>query len=1411
MRVRSVLGLICSFALVTAPLPSALIATVHADGDGPTTGTVETDRGLHTANFDTLYGTVTVNLPDDLSAGDSISGTVETKPAGKKNEDVARNQDELNGVVIEIADNKTPAKSETTHVKVPDNAPATIPVVIKDKGGREIARASIPVKPKPPALGCLQPADARTPASPMPMNPKVAEGPGPAESSGPNTIHGSLTRAAFPTGPAPCPVELPTFTQPGRTMEIKGPFDGNSGTTAVNVGGQATKVLAESPRKAVIKTPPNFTGTMAIEVFKKGQLLATAPVRSVGVKLWAGKLNLIKGETTKFTATVDGLDGLDVPVSLHIDNKSPAVVSMEGGNLQTFSVAPGQETKGQFVIGRVLTGIQPGAFAIVAVVDAKSRSIPSGGQERPQAGLPPNPNRPPDRPNTSQRAGQQPGPAGSPSSLQLPDHLPGPRPANIPPPACTGAFDDFESGVLAWDASGTFLQNQPVTGDVNIADVRPPGFRPESLGAIGGDYWDTPFPNGHQGQHWIWSRLAGEAATGEMISPEFTVATRYVHFLVAGGTDPGVSASLQIKSLLEPVLAGAAVYAGEPTLQQPPLPGSQLPRDRSAPGTTAPSPSDTGWHTLNTARGQGTDMMRRVVFEIPSQYMGRRARFKVEDRSATSHIAVDDFQCSNERPPIEPPPVWGIADPHLHQFTNVGFGGQFIRGYTFDHTASRPCDSANPADLTETADCAMAKALKRCDLNPNGDGIGHGAGGTMDFLGEHYHGTMGYPKFDGWPKWSSLDHQRVYVDWLRRAHDAGLQLIVIQLTSNEPICQTAAHNDLTCRDMPNVDHEIDQARAFEQYVTAHQGGWYKIVTTPADAREAIARGQLAAVLGIETDTLFDCPSLDSGDGIHPNMGFEPNQAVPALGLPARGACTPEQVTGRLNHYVNDLGVRYIFPIHLIDNQFGGAAVYNEFFQVANLHVNGSYFHLEPDATSPRSPTSPTSPTTACAPDVAYSMRMRNIPWDAATGIYLFGSYSFNTDSTPAGPHCSSVGLTPLGEHLLQEMMRLHVFIDVDHMSEHAFWSTVDITSHAPGGPYPLLSGHAGFRELGFSVDEAVAQRNDRGDAAGMVRHESMKSPNMIDAIWHSGGFVGPIIEPGNSKRSPSPSNGVVNDCPGSSKSWAQNYLYAADKMHGRGVGWGSEMNGVTKLPTPRFGGDDACKAVDQSDTGLLGLGPYQTLSRQQLADRQTTRVNYRAPQIARCDDSGFGRDRLGFIQQGMCKARTVTGSSWGEINDQCLADVSPCLATESGLHACLRNNVCRGVRRGMDPAINCDDGVYEIGAGSRNRTGACRAQQGRPCNTGNDDVDSVCREVTAELGSERQPTALQPVVAGTKVFNINTDGFAHVGMVPDFLADLETVGVTKPQFEPLFRSAEDFIEAWEKIDGTRPRGPWPLP
>jgi hypothetical protein len=48
--------------------------SIGADGGLPVR--TESASGLQSTTFDTLVGTVTVNLPDDLAAGDTISGTV---------------------------------------------------------------------------------------------------------------------------------------------------------------------------------------------------------------------------------------------------------------------------------------------------------------------------------------------------------------------------------------------------------------------------------------------------------------------------------------------------------------------------------------------------------------------------------------------------------------------------------------------------------------------------------------------------------------------------------------------------------------------------------------------------------------------------------------------------------------------------------------------------------------------------------------------------------------------------------------------------------------------------------------------------------------------------------------------------------------------------------------------------------------------------------------------------------------------------------------------------------------------------------------------------------------------------------------------------------------------------------------
>jgi hypothetical protein len=49
-------------------------------------------------------------------------------------------------------------------------------------------------------------------------------------------------------------------------------------------------------------------------------------------------------------------------------------------------------------------------------------------------------------------------------------------------------------------------------------------------------------------------------------------------------------------------------------------------------------------------------------------------------------------------------------------------------------------------------------------------------------------------------------------------------------------------------------------------------------------------------------------------------------------------------------------------------------------------------------------------------------------------------------------------------------------------------------------------------------------------------------------------------------------------------------------------------------------------------------------------------------------------------------------------------------------------------------------------------------------------------------------------------FDINIDGMAHYGMLPDFLQDLRNIGLTVEDLAPLFRSAYDYIQMWGKCE-----------
>ena len=54
-------------------------------------------------------------------------------------------------------------------------------------------------------------------------------------------------------------------------------------------------------------------------------------------------------------------------------------------------------------------------------------------------------------------------------------------------------------------------------------------------------------------------------------------------------------------------------------------------------------------------------------------------------------------------------------------------------------------------------------------------------------------------------------------------------------------------------------------------------------------------------------------------------------------------------------------------------------------------------------------------------------------------------------------------------------------------------------------------------------------------------------------------------------------------------------------------------------------------------------------------------------------------------------------------------------------------------------------------------------------------------------------------VSGQKTYDFNVDGLAHIGLLPDMVADLKNIGVTDQQLQPLFGSAQAYINMWSAV------------
>lgn len=409
-----------------------------------------------------------------------------------------------------------------------------------------------------------------------------------------------------------------------------------------------------------------------------------------------------------------------------------------------------------------------------------------------------------------------------------------------------------------------------------------------------------------------------------------------------------------------------------------------------------------------------------------------------------------DAEGQVERTTFDDGTLYGIVDTHSHILSNFAFGGGGIfHGAPFHRLG-------------------VEHALADCDTY-------HGTNGRKDFFGfafdnegadgvdlgsllpnllsgeleEDNHATAGYPEFTDWPNGPSRStHQTQYYRWLERAHLAGLRLVIQHATTNSIICHLTAAQGIqpvrySCDDMVAVDRIIDETYAMERYIDAQSGGpgqgFFRVVNTPQDARDVIAQGKMAVVLGIETSDLFDC------------------SVVAREGKPT---CDEAYVLEQVERYY-DLGVRVMFPVHKYDNAFSAGDGDRAFIEVGNLFNSGHWSNFTQDC--------PTGvPTVFDSGDVAFGGL--NVPRDEfisdppndfstfpeaplATALPFLSQIG---EPPLKGDYCQNAGLTPLGETLFNEMIARGMIIEIDHLPRRSYERAFEILE---ANDYPAAGTH----------------------------------------------------------------------------------------------------------------------------------------------------------------------------------------------------------------------------------------------------------------------------------------------------------------------------------------------------------------
>ncbi|MGB0101295.1 MAG: hypothetical protein WBP61_13535 [Nocardioides sp.] len=336
-----------------------------------------------------------------------------------------------------------------------------------------------------------------------------------------------------------------------------------------------------------------------------------------------------------------------------------------------------------------------------------------------------------------------------------------------------------------------------------------------------------------------------------------------------------------------------------------------------------------------------------------------------------------------------------------------------------------------------------------------------GYGGVLESVlsGSPSHDPVGWPTFRDWPAPASLTHEGTYFRWLERSWRGGQRIFVNLLVENNQLCRLYPIKHNSCDDMDSVRLQAQDMYDMQDYIDAQFGGpgrgFYRIVTSPWQARRVINAGKMAVVMGIETSVPFGCTF----------------KALPGGDVPA---CDIADIDRQLDE-VEAMGVRQMELVNKFDNALSGIAGDNgeigAAVNAANFLETGTFWdmeHCEPETPGAH------DHNQLAAPDVSAGQQ------DALFGAIgeIFGPLDLPAlPLYPPPDHCNSRGLTTLGEHTIAGLAERGMMFDPDHMSVKARTQALDQ-----------------LEELGYQ---------------GVLSSHSWSTPDAYPRIYEQGGFIAP--------------------------------------------------------------------------------------------------------------------------------------------------------------------------------------------------------------------------------------------------------------------------------------------------------------